>query len=442
MDDEIRAFADGRPAAPPYSQDARARARDRLLREARGHGGLRRPRLGWQAAAAFGITVTLVGGVAVALTGDRQGPDAATSVSQAGVSFPELDPKPGQFILVESDTMYGSHAIREGGETRHLYRTHRKIWQSVDGSADGLLLIEGREPKPYPGEKDLPQDAANWRGSSWTLLNSCSQPKGPYRDDFAYLSTLPTEPAAMRGHLYQGDPGPSPKGDADVRAFQDAVEILREGYLPKAQRAALYEAIKSIDGVVETPGVADSAGRRGVALGRTWAQTGLHEEIIFDPETRMMLGERATVADGRTAKAPVGAVVAHTAQLKVSVVDELPEAPAGTARSDCMPAPTESPTPPPTAPPSDAQATAPPSEAPASARPSTPLSDAPDAPRPTDAPAEGPADAPVEEPVEGPAEGPAGGSAQASGSPAPSAPSADVTDGPAPGAAPPGAPVS
>ncbi|MFG3440024.1 CU044_5270 family protein [Nonomuraea sp. NPDC047897] len=417
MDDEIRVFADGRPAAPPYSDEARERARDRLLREARGRGGLRRPRLGWQAVAAFGITVALVGGVAVALTGERQGPDAATSVTQTGVSIPELDPKPGQFILVESDTMYESHAIREDGETRHLYRTHRKIWQSVDGSADGLLLIEGREPKPHPGEKDLPEDAANWRGSDWTLLNSCPQDKGRHRDDFAYLSTLPTDPAAMRDHLYQGSSGASPKAEADVRAFQDAVEILREGYLPKEQRAALYEAIKSIDGVVETPGVADSAGRRGVALGRTWARTGVHEEIIFDPETRMMLGERTTVADGKTAKAPVGSVVAHTAQLKVSVVDDLPETPAGIQRSDCMPAPTESSTPPPTAPPSDS---------PASARPSTPLSDAPDAPRPTDAPADGPTGSP----------------AQASDSPAPSAPTSGVTDGPAPSAAPPGAPVS
>lgn len=412
MDDEIRVFADGRPAAPPYSHEARERARDRLLREARGRGGLRRPRLGWQAVAAFGITVALVGGVAVALTGEGRSPDAATSVTRAGVSIPELDPKPGQFILVESDTMYGAHSIGRNGETRHLYRTHRKIWQPVDGTGDGLLLIESREPKPYPGEKDLPKDAGDGRGSDWIRLAFCPQLTEMERKPFTYLRTLPTEPAAMRETLYRGQPQPATGEESDRRAFTDAADLLRERYLPRAQRDALYEAVKSIDGVTEAEGVEDSVGRRGVALGRTDAQQGVREEIIFDPETRMMLGERATVVDEKVAKAPQGSLVAHTAQLKVSVVDAPPEPPAGTPRGDCMPSPSDAP---------PTQATDP-SDAPASAQPSAPLSDAPDAPRPADAPTDGPT--------------------RASDGPGPSAPASEATDGPAPTGAPSSAPAS
>ncbi|MEU9889700.1 hypothetical protein [Sphaerisporangium sp. NPDC051011] len=53
---------------------------------------------------------------------------------------------------------------------------------------------------------------------------------------------------------------------------------------------------------------------------------GILEQHIFDPETFTYPGERGTVADAKVAGAPAGSVLALTAQLKVSVVDALPEA--------------------------------------------------------------------------------------------------------------------
>ncbi|MFI7421066.1 CU044_5270 family protein [Nonomuraea sp. NPDC049684] len=333
MDDEIRTFADGRPAAPPYEPQARARARERLLAEARGGRRLRLPRLGWQTAAAFGVTVVLVGGVAVALSG-QGGTDArpATSVMLAAG---ELNPRPDQFILIESDTMYGSRSIdASGGQSRYLYRQHRRIWKSVDGSKDGLLQIEGREPRPWPGEP-LPADATSWQGSEWNRLASCPDLRGPYRDDYAYLSTLPTDATAMRDRLYQPVPGGGKDGDPDAVAFARAGDLVRENYLPKAQRDALFEAVKTIPGVEAAEGVADSSGRVGVALGRV-AGWGVREELIFDPAGHTFLGERQVVVDAK-AGAPKDSVLALTAQLDVSVVDALPEAPDAAADASCMP---------------------------------------------------------------------------------------------------------
>ncbi|NRQ38680.1 CU044_5270 family protein, partial [Nonomuraea sp. NN258] len=331
MDDEIRTFADGRPAVPPYREQARARARERLIEEARGRRGFRLPRLGWQAVAAFGVTVALVGGVTVALS--NQGGQSITatpggdqSAVMAGTDFAELDPRPGQFILVESDTMYGSFAFGdEGKETRHLYRTHRKIWQSVDGAADGLLYIEGREPRPWPDGRELPASARGWQGADWSPLASCPGTLGPAaRRDYAYLSTLPADPAKMREHLYRASaPSPGKDVDADQAAFTHAGDLVRETYLPKAQRDALFEAVKTIPGVQVADGVADSAGRTGVALGLPESD-GTLSQLIFDPATHLVLGERATVVDPAAAQAPAGSVVALTAQLKISVVDSLP----------------------------------------------------------------------------------------------------------------------
>lgn len=333
MDDEIRTFADGRPPAPPYEPQARARARERLLAEARGGRRLRLPRLGWQTAAAFGVTVVLVGGVAVALSG--QGGTDARPATSVMLSAGELNPRPDQFILIESDTMYGSQSIdSSGAQSRYLYRQHRRIWKSVDGSKDGLLQIEGREPRPWPGQS-LPADATSRQGSEWNWLAACPDLRGPYRDDYAYLSTLPADATAMRERLYESAPKGGKDVDPDAVAFTRAGDLVRENYLPKAQRDALFEAVKSIPGVKAAEGVADSSGRVGVALGRV-TDWGVREELIFDPAGHTFLGERQ-IAVGAKAGAPKDSIVALTAQLDVSVVDALPEAPAAAADASCTP---------------------------------------------------------------------------------------------------------
>ncbi|MEV0345287.1 CU044_5270 family protein [Nonomuraea sp. NPDC050680] len=357
MDDEIRTFADGRPAAPPYPEEARAKARERLLREAREGRGFRFPKLGWQAAAAFGVTVALVGGVAVALSAQQPKLGVATSAGtqSAAVSEGELQPRPGQFIMVASDTMYSSFTQQTGGKmTRYLYRTHREIWQSADASADGALLIAGLSPKPWPGEP-LPVEAKKWKGESWMQLASCPDRLAAFRTDYAYLSTLPDDPAAMRAYLYKRQPGESgDKGEADREAFVSVGDLVRESYPPRAQRDALFEAAKAIPGVQVAEGVEDSAGRQGVALGRE--SRGVLEQLIFDRDTHVLLGERHTVVDAKAAGAPVDSVLALTAQLKVSVVDRLPEQASKAEKdSSCMPQPgatadsTGQPTAPPTA---------------------------------------------------------------------------------------------
>ncbi|MEV6149736.1 CU044_5270 family protein [Nonomuraea sp. NPDC052129] len=372
-----------------------------LLREAREGRGFRFPKLGWQAAAAFGVTVALVGGVAVALSAQQPKLGVATSAAtqSAAVSDGELQPRPGQFIMVASDTMYSSFTQTSGKMTRYLYRTHREIWQSADASADGLLLIAGLKPKPCPGEP-LPEEARKWKGESWMQLASCPDRLAAFRTDYAYLSTLPDDPAAMRASLYKRQSAQSGgKGEADREAFVSAGDLVRETYMPKAQRDALFEAAKEIPGVRVADGVEDSAGRQGVALGRE--SQGILEQLIFDRDTHVLLGERQTVVDVKAAGAPVGSVLALTAQLKVAVGNRLPEQ-AGKAEKDssCMPQPgatadsTGQPTAPPTvevtatvtvAPPADT--TVPPTAEPTDSATAEPTTDSvttePPAPVPT-----------------------------------------------------------
>ncbi|WP_248960717.1 CU044_5270 family protein [Sphaerisporangium perillae] len=373
MDDEIQPFADGRPAAPPYPAEAREAARDRLLAEAAGRrrtrfrfgsgsgrpgGRFGVPRLGWQAAGAFGVTVAVVGGVVLALP-SRPAPVAvpgaiataspqATAADSVAVAPPvdgaELHPRAGQFLLVESETMYTAETMGKTERARYLYRTKRQIWQAADGNAGGLLRIEGLPPKQIPGWP-LPQEAQQWESGEWHEISGhCPGQSDDFRTDYVHLSTLPADEAGMREHLYTGSPTKNPADDA---AFTAVGDLVRENYLPRAQRQALFEAAKTIPGVEVAERVKDSAGREGIALGRN--ERGTLTQLIFDPETYMFLGERGTVVDAKAAEAPAGTVLALTAQLKVSVVDELPKV-SGAGKDGSCDMRQQEPTPPPDSP--------------------------------------------------------------------------------------------
>ncbi|GII88329.1 hypothetical protein Ssi03_63190 [Sphaerisporangium siamense] len=337
MSDEIQQFTDARPSAPSYPEQARRAARDRLLAEATGRGRVWRPRLGWQAVGAFGLTLALAGGLGVALSsrpGPAVTPGAVTATSSADVTAPgrlaELDPRPDQFIVFESETMNLAEVIGDSKTAgRYLYRTYRKFYQSADGH-QGLLWIEGRSPRQVPG-RPLPAEAEQWKGGGWNEIGAnCPGWPSSTRRDYAYLRTLPATPAKMREVLYTRDGGDRP---ADEAAFDRFGDLTRETYMPRAQRQALFEAAKTLPGVEEAPKVKDSTGREGVALGRVI--DGVLEQKIFDPETFTLLGERGTVVDAKTVGAPVGTVVGWTAQTKVSLVDRLPDVKDATKDSKC-----------------------------------------------------------------------------------------------------------
>jgi hypothetical protein len=241
--------------------------------------------------------------------------------------FPELHPKPGQFLVYESQSMTpvegGSEGVN-GQYYRYLDRGKRTVWLPVAGSSvDGVVVEEDLPPQPYP---------------SWPLPTVAKRPltkTGPEkladfdgtpedaRTDYAHLSRLPTDTAGMRRYLF--------KHSEDTRnpyydAWGRVIDLLREAYLPAAQRAALFRAAATIPGVTSVKESRDAAGRKGVAAALVIKEMGVREEYIFDPETYQFLGERSVVVDAARAKAPVGSVLTSTAQLKVSVADSAPPA--------------------------------------------------------------------------------------------------------------------
>ncbi|MGJ6960789.1 CU044_5270 family protein [Streptosporangium sp. G11] len=348
-DDEIQLVAAIRPDAPPYDERARHAARRGLAAAAGPRARGRSPRWrGPYAMALAGALAVAVGATAITLSGARNGSPGA--VEEVVVTMPEiaavsasevldraaraavrtdLAPRDDQFVKVESETMYGSFSGTAtnaetgelGGETRYLYRTKRVIWLSADGTRNGVVQIEYLEPRAYPGWP-IPEMAYERTGVETLPLVNCGKAPEYMRTDHAALKRLPTDADGMRAHLYTGDRGGNSKDEA---AFTAAGDMLRETYMPPAQRAALFKAVGTIPGVDVTKRAEDAAGREGIGVGRVGVN-GVREDLIFDAKTYELLGERGIVVDEKAAKSPKGSLVASTAQLSVTVADEAPGA--------------------------------------------------------------------------------------------------------------------
>ncbi|MGI5491648.1 CU044_5270 family protein [Microtetraspora malaysiensis] len=343
MNDEIEMVRQARPEAAPYSREARLAARRALT----GPAARRRRPYGIVLAGALAVAAASVVAVGTLVpgTGDA-GPGSVSTASAGGpaaVTLPkiakmsaeevlgraadavtDLHPRDDQFIKVTSETMYGAFHVGldpqsgdQVDENRYLYRTKRAIWLSADGTRDGALKIESLAPRAYPGWP-LPKEAKEEKpGTGWNKLPTCGRVS-----DTAYtsLKKLPEDAEGMRAYLYSREHGDRP---ADAAAWTAVGDLLRETYMPAAQRAALFKAAATIPGVTVTEDAEDAAGRKGIGVGRE--SVGVREDIVFHPETYELLGERGIVVDEKEAKAPLGSLVASTAQLTVAVENTAPE---------------------------------------------------------------------------------------------------------------------
>jgi hypothetical protein len=211
---------------------------------------------------------------------------------------PVLTPRPGQFLYVQS---IEADDNVQNLETKPTWvppqQLRRDIWLSVDGSKPGLLIqTEVKTGKKY----DVPLDAGGTK---------------------AYLTTLPTDPKAMRAWLYHRNAG-NDNSPAAV-AWEKIGDTLRERYLPPSLRATLFEAAATIPGTTLVK-QADLAGRKGVAVSLRSGPSRF--DYIFDAKTYEFLGERVVVV-GHLPPYPKGVVSRWTAQLRMAVVDRAGQRP-------------------------------------------------------------------------------------------------------------------
>ncbi|MEV6827846.1 CU044_5270 family protein [Amycolatopsis sp. NPDC051102] len=181
-------------------------------------------------------------------------------------ALPDVIPRPDQFV-------YTKTRLADGREN--------ETWASADGTHDGLAFVFGHETA-----------VAGCRDGKRATSRCVPHPAAP--------PDLPTDADAMLAYLHQSTYG---EGDTLHDLGREVVE-LAGGYLRPAARAALYEAVAKVPGLVARTGAKDATGR--TVLGVTWDSTTEHgignqDEFLFDPVTFAYLGsgmDGAVVSQG------------------------------------------------------------------------------------------------------------------------------------------------
>jgi hypothetical protein len=353
-------------SVPPQREQARARARSRLLAAAGSAppaAARRRPRArGWLAMAGSAVSVVVVvaavlaGGLMTDGHGDLGQPASAAELLRLAAAAPAPPaPRPDQFIYVKSTDValiYTSPQSPAAGPsqgairvtTRGLARFTFESWTSVNGTRDGLVRERPCEEdwlpvhnQWVPGSKFAACEYSVGWGAPPGHTSPVPNPPGSY----GWEARLPTSRAGLTRYLegLKAVPG-TPPAERIWRGiyglFQDSA------LLPASLRNAVYELAASLPGIRLIPGVTDAAGRTGDAI--AFDSGGFRQELIFQPHTYHLLGIQESVlttasaatcasqqplggkCDGTT-PVPAGTVVDSEAYLQVSVTDSTPPLP-------------------------------------------------------------------------------------------------------------------
>ena len=309
-----------------------ARARRRMFEDPNLHDrelrGVRRDRRSrrWLGPAVVAAAVAVAVAVPVVLPGGHSGgaPSAAAqalmraSLVASRQARGDGPPAPGQYVYTKTESLDESDWADAGPNHEGfsvLMPRVREAWIGTDGSG---RLLETTGTPTFLSEKDRTAWIASGRpdlGANQTS-NEAYQAGGlSYMD----LSKLPTDPEQLGRMIERRQIEGGPPGDAET--FTIIADMLRETYAPPKLRAALYQIASELPGVELLGTVDDSAGREGVAVAYTNA--GSRHELIFDPNTSWLLGERYVVTDPARAHmaVPAGTVVGWATYLASGVVD-------------------------------------------------------------------------------------------------------------------------
>jgi hypothetical protein len=200
-----------------------------------------------------------------------------------------LSPGPGQYLFTRSENAY---LQASGHAWSVLVPKERKVWSSFDDSRRGRVRQVTGEPRfVSPAQR-----------AAWVEAGSPALPRAGEVEDspisgsgFVDAAELPTDPAELRAMLEAREiPGVGgPPGEAET--FTLIGDMLRETYLPADIRAAIYELTAELPGVELLGKVEDPAGRPGTGIAFTDRKDGVRHELIFDPATSALLGERDTI---------------------------------------------------------------------------------------------------------------------------------------------------
>jgi hypothetical protein len=278
---------------------------------------------------AVAASVVVVGaGIAATATflGDPTPTAQAKVFAQAARNLadqPSLVPGPGQYYYRRSEGVGIAGTISRRSHTSRSVRFINERWIARDGS--GRFVNRS-------------SDAAT--GKFIEVFRQSFRPQeskinfGTTALTIPQVQKLPTDPAALTARIesaFSHDNGQTWVS----QEVELVVSLLRDAPVSPELGAALYQAVGRLPGIDVIGSRSDSLGRTGVAIGvADWI--GIRRELIIDPKTGRLLGERQVLtreiddnpAPANTTSGPPrnmrpGEVMADTTYVSEAVVDSV-----------------------------------------------------------------------------------------------------------------------
>lgn len=291
-------------------------------------------RIGWGLGTAGGaLALALVGGnVAMAAESARTS-ELLREIAGETVEFADATPASGQYLHSRTRADWGKPVGDESDPTSVEYVSNVQqidVYMPADPADDWVLVRDWGS-----------EEAVSAEPGSGVHVERLSAPFGDFYGGLGDPDPdAPSMPSPVGGWLGV-DPADVPTqsgeaayewidaqhtGGSESRAednYERITELLRTGLMPAPQRAALIGALALVPGVTSTADVANLDGARGVAFGRAEAlRDGARSEIIVDPETGLVIGERS-LAGLSIFGFETGEVVSSTS-VETTVVDAPP----------------------------------------------------------------------------------------------------------------------
>jgi hypothetical protein len=329
---------------------ARARARNRLVNRALGHepsrrGPNRHPSRRWRLVVATAATAAVAIGGAVAVDSLRAEDqpadlpaDATTAVAllqqAADVAIGATDPEvsPDEYLHVTTVAVYASGISYGEDDVDYWLETYtEELFIPGDSANEWVLRRSARVPY-RPEDAELAQqhdvrvdDPFAERARDGAFFGG-QPPVGTWSSpNPEFLDSLPRDPEPLLDQIRQAAGG-------DGLELNLVAELLRTGIVPGALRAALFQAMASIPEIELIDEQANLNGQVGVAVGQQDPEDELRREIIFNPDTGHVIGEREVVLDHDMgflipAGTPYGWTAVTTDVVPASDVDAIPADP-------------------------------------------------------------------------------------------------------------------
>lgn len=274
----------------------------------------RRPRrtsIWLTSAAAATVVAALIGGDVIGLAGWRGGATAQAAEllnNAAQTTINTTDPvvNAGQYLKIRSTNVWSTASAQADGSSYEWLDTEKsEMYVPADRNDEWVWQRSGRIPttffsaesKKFVREQNIQPHPELLRAPNGTFYG------GPgFAPD---MTGLPRDPYRLLNNIYKQTLGKGQSVDGEALVF--IADLLRTGVVPADLRGALYKAAAMIPGVSIMEGQANLDGRTGVAIGRTEKAGMMRQEIIIDPKTGQLIGERSILTE------PLGSIPAGTA---------------------------------------------------------------------------------------------------------------------------------